>query len=65
MKLVTSIGISVYPDDGDDARTLIDRADAAMYRAKKEGRGGYVFHSHRPAETVVAAVSRPRARGPL
>ena len=66
VNLVTSIGISVYPDDGDDARTLIDRADAAMYRAKKEGRGGYVFHSHRPAETVVAAAeSTAGSRPPL
>jgi diguanylate cyclase (GGDEF)-like protein len=33
-----SVGISVYPDDGTDAATLINRADAAMYRAKSGGR---------------------------
>ena len=32
-----SIGISVYPDDGDDAETLIKCADIAMYRAKQSG----------------------------
>jgi diguanylate cyclase (GGDEF)-like protein len=43
-QLSMSIGISVYPDDGLDAATLIERADAAMYRAKHRGPGGYAFH---------------------
>ncbi len=33
-----SIGISIYPDNADDAATLIQRANMAMYRAKEEGR---------------------------
>lgn len=45
LRLTASIGISVYPDDGEDAETLIDRADAAMYRAKRQGLGSFVFHS--------------------
>ncbi|ATJ84655.1 EAL domain-containing protein [Halomonas beimenensis] len=36
-----SLGISLYPDDGDDAEALVQRADAAMYRAKQEGRNTY------------------------
>ena len=38
-----TIGIAVYPDDGDDAETLIQNADAAMYAAKENGRDQYQF----------------------
>jgi diguanylate cyclase len=48
-RLAASIGISIYPDDGEDADTLIDRADAAMYRAKRQGLGRFVFHGETPA----------------
>ncbi|MBW7902675.1 MAG: EAL domain-containing protein [Rhodocyclaceae bacterium] len=43
--LGASLGIALYPKDGDDAATLLRHADAALYRAKEAGRGGYRFFS--------------------
>jgi diguanylate cyclase (GGDEF)-like protein/PAS domain S-box-containing protein len=43
LHVTTSIGVSVYPDDGVDAETLIKNADTAMYQAKENGRQSYQF----------------------
>ena len=43
LHVTASIGISVFPDDGLDAETLIKNADSAMYLAKKNGRQSYQF----------------------
>jgi diguanylate cyclase (GGDEF)-like protein/PAS domain S-box-containing protein len=40
-----SIGISLYPDDGADAATLLKNADAAMYLAKDRGKNNYQFYT--------------------
>jgi len=40
----SSIGISLYPDDGDNAQDLLKYADAAMYKAKDEGRNNFQFY---------------------
>jgi diguanylate cyclase (GGDEF)-like protein/PAS domain S-box-containing protein len=40
-----STGISIFPDDGEDADTLVKRADAAMYAAKQRGRDNFQFYS--------------------
>jgi diguanylate cyclase (GGDEF)-like protein/PAS domain S-box-containing protein len=52
LHVTASIGISVYPDDGLDAETLIKNADTAMYQAKAGGRHGYKFF--KPAMNVRA-----------
>jgi PAS domain S-box/diguanylate cyclase (GGDEF) domain len=41
----SSIGIAVYPDDGEDAETLVKNADAALYRAKEMGRNNYQLYT--------------------
>ena len=43
LHVTVSIGISIYPDNGQDADTLIKNADAAMYQAKESGRNHYQF----------------------
>jgi diguanylate cyclase (GGDEF)-like protein/PAS domain S-box-containing protein len=52
LHITASIGLSVYPDDGLDAETLIKNADTAMYQAKENGRQGYQFF--KPAMNVRA-----------
>lgn len=43
--ITASIGISLAPNDGDDAETLLRNADVAMYRAKDLGKNNYQFYS--------------------
>jgi diguanylate cyclase (GGDEF)-like protein/PAS domain S-box-containing protein len=51
--ITTSIGISVYPEDGSDAETLIKNADTAMYQAKEIGRDNYqLFNAHVNAKAL-------------
>ncbi|TDT57257.1 PAS domain S-box-containing protein/diguanylate cyclase (GGDEF)-like protein [Fonticella tunisiensis] len=43
--ITPSIGISIYPSDGDDVDTLIKYADSAMYLAKEKGKNCYQFYN--------------------
>ncbi|MGH9682480.1 MAG: EAL domain-containing protein [Candidatus Acidiferrales bacterium] len=43
LRMTVSIGISIFPNDGEDAETLIKSADTAMYHAKEGGRNNYQF----------------------
>ena len=54
-RLTGSIGISLFPDDGDDPVDLIRNADSAMYQAKAEGRNSYCFYTR---EMTLQLVSR-------
>jgi diguanylate cyclase (GGDEF)-like protein len=45
IQLSTSIGIAVYPEDGQDLTTLIKKSDAALYYAKGHGRNRFKFFS--------------------
>jgi len=42
----TSIGITIFPQDGRDADVLLKNADLALYRAKGEGRGNFQLYRH-------------------
>ncbi len=50
-----SIGISIYPEDGEDSNSLLKSADTAMYRAKERGRNQYQFFAD---EMKVIALQR-------
>ena len=55
LHVTASVGVSVYPDDGPDAESLIKNADTAMYQAKASGRKTFQFFT---PEMNVSAVER-------
>jgi len=54
VKVTTSIGISVYPNDNNDTATLLKNADIAMYQAKEKGRNNFKFFTERMHDELVA-----------
>ena len=57
LRVTASIGISVYPDDGETVETIVDRADTAMYYAKEHGRSNYQFFTREMSARVVERVT--------
>ncbi|EGJ49762.1 putative bifunctional diguanylate cyclase/phosphodiesterase [Desulfocurvibacter africanus] len=53
LTVTPSVGIALYPDDGDDAETLIKNADMAMYRAKEKGRNTFQLYTSALNERAV------------
>ncbi|NJO54989.1 MAG: diguanylate cyclase [Rhodospirillales bacterium] len=60
--VTASIGVSVFPNDSDDPATLMQNADAAMYRAKEEGRNTFQYYTR---ELNERAAERMRIEGYL
>ncbi|MCB1882243.1 MAG: diguanylate cyclase, partial [Gammaproteobacteria bacterium] len=50
LNIGTTIGVSLYPDHGEDVTTLIKHADLALYQAKEQGRGCYRIFEARLTE---------------
>lgn len=66
VRLTASIGISLYPDDGEDADTLIERADAAMYHAKRRRLRSFVFRrADAKSEPDLSTAALPSLQQPL
>jgi len=55
--LSCSIGISLYPRDGEDEQILLRNADLAMYRAKEQGRGTFQFYTGEMNERIVTRMT--------
>lgn len=61
-----SIGIALYPSDGDNLDTLLRNADSAMYQAKAAGKGSYHFHRSENTAPVSESVrTKPVIQGML
>jgi two-component system, cell cycle response regulator len=59
LQVTQSIGIALFPDDGRDRATLIERADLALYHAKHTGRNRVVSHTEFVAARAAAAGTPP------
>jgi EAL domain-containing protein (putative c-di-GMP-specific phosphodiesterase class I)/CheY-like chemotaxis protein len=57
LEVSCSIGISIYPKDGEDVRALLKNADVAMYRAKEQGRNNFKFYTGELNDKAVARMT--------
>ena len=66
--LEASLGVALFPEDGDDAETLLKNADAAMYAAKELGRNSFRLYSPELAARLIGWLMRqdePQVSGRL
>ncbi|TCS37514.1 PAS domain S-box-containing protein/diguanylate cyclase (GGDEF)-like protein [Paucimonas lemoignei] len=56
-----SIGISLFPQDGQDAESLLKHADIAMYAAKAAGKGRYAFYHAHLSDALILRLSKENA----
>jgi diguanylate cyclase (GGDEF)-like protein len=56
-RISTSIGITIFPRDGDDAESLLRNADTAMYRAKERGRDNFQVYTPAMQATLLETLS--------
>lgn len=43
--ITASIGVSIYPENGEEADTLLKNADVALYHIKRHGKNGYIQYN--------------------
>ncbi len=53
LRVTTSVGIALYPDDGEERDVLMKKADIAMYHAKQSGRNCYQVHAPIPCSEQI------------
>lgn len=61
LHVTASIGVSVFPDDGDDVNALLKNADTALYQAKAAGRCGYKVFSRDMAQAAAESLQLENA----
>jgi len=57
VRVSASMGVAVYPNDGDNKSTLIRNADAAMYRAKSSGKANFQFYTEQLTRNAIERMS--------
>lgn len=55
-----SIGVAIYPNNGEDVESLINNADAAMYHSKHNGKNSFIFYSEEMNKKLLAYSNREK-----